>query len=109
MAGTIAPSFAKTVADKYRNEQLMNLTPAQVILKLYDTAIVACKKGDGQMAQNVLTQLIAALNFENNDIALRLFQLYRYCSRCLRDNNHAVAATVLEELRGAWAAAFNLK
>jgi flagellin-specific chaperone FliS len=109
LSGTISREFANTVAGKYRTEQLMNLTPAQVILKLYDTAIIACKKGDTALAQKVLTELIAALNFDNNDLALRLFQLYDYCKRCLRSANHAVAASVLEELRGAWANAFHLQ
>ncbi len=92
----------------YQKEQLLNLSPVEVIRKLYDTEIVACKKHDLRLAQRVLTELISSLNFDNNEIAVQLFQLYDYCKRCLRKGNFEEVELVFEELRSSWVDAFKL-
>lgn len=97
-----------SAAQRYRNEQLMNLTPVEVIRKLYDLAIFGCKKNDTTLAQKALTELISALNFGENDIALKLFQLYDYCKRSIRSGNVGEATRILEELRAGWVEAFHL-
>ncbi len=95
-------------ANAYRREHLLNLTPVQVIKKLYDTAIMACKTNDASLAQRAITQLILGLNFEYEEIAVGLFGLYQYSKECIRKGDTASAAHVLEELRSAWVQAFKL-
>lgn len=92
----------------YRNEQLLNLSPVEVIHKLYGVAIQAIKKNDVHLANRAVNELIAALNFEYQDVALSLYRLYQYAKHCLRKGNHDDAAEVLEELRAAWREAFKL-
>lgn len=92
----------------YQKEQLLNLSSVEVIRKLYDTGIVACKKQDFQLAQRVLTELISSLNFDNNEISVQLFQLYDYCKRSLRKKEFTVVEQVFEELRSSWVDAFKL-
>ncbi|GEM_PF-439764 len=97
-----------SAANSYRREHLVNLTPVQVIKKLYDTAIFACKKKDYDLAQRAITQLILGLNFDYEEMANGLLSLYMYSKECIRKGQIAEATTVLEELRSAWAQAFNL-
>lgn len=95
-------------ANSYRREHLLNLTPVQVIKKLYDTAIFACKKKDFDLAHRTITQLILGLNFDYEEIAGGLLALYMYTKECIRKGNIAEATNVLEELRSAWIQAFKL-
>lgn len=92
----------------YRNEQLLNLSPVEVIHRLYGVAIQAIKKNDVHLANRAINELIAALNFEYQEIALSLYRLYQYAKHCLRQGKHNDATEVLEELRSAWKEAFNL-
>ena len=95
-------------ANAYRREHLLNLTPVQVIKKLYDVAIMACKKNDAHLAQRAITQLMLGLNFEYEEMAVGLYGLYQYAKECIRKGDCAAAAGVLEELRAAWEMAFKL-
>jgi flagellin-specific chaperone FliS len=93
----------------YRREEHLHLTPVEVIDKLYDVAILHCKKKNAPIAHRALNELIVALNFENNDLAVRLFGLYEYCKRSIRNGNYKEPASVLGELRSAWREGFHLK
>jgi flagellar protein FliS len=97
-----------TAAKAYRNEQFLNLTPVQVIDKLYSLAINACKKGDARLARRVINELIAGLNFDYKEMSTGLFRLYQYCKHCIRQEQMDDAVVVLEELRATWAQAFKL-
>jgi len=97
-----------SAANSYRREHLVNLTPVQVIKKLYDTAIFACKKKDYDLAQRAISQLILGLNFDYEEMASGLMSLYMYSKECIRKGEVDEATTVLEELRSAWIQAFNL-
>ncbi|NIV15102.1 MAG: hypothetical protein GWN62_28775 [Aliifodinibius sp.] len=81
-----------------------------MILKLYDYGIVSISKKDLKKANLVLTELIAALNFDynENEEAMGLFKLYRYCQDCLYKNDFEQPLEIFKELRDAWANAFNL-
>jgi flagellin-specific chaperone FliS len=94
--------------DRYQREQLLNLNPVEVIRKLYDIAIVSCKKGDGVMANKAINELIVALNFDYQDMSIGLFRLYDYSKRCVKASKYPDALVVLEELRATWVQAFHL-
>lgn len=99
---------ARSAVATYRNEQLMNLSPVEVIHRLYDVAIQAIRKNDVALAHRAINELIAALNFEYQDVALSLYRLYQYAKYCLRHGRNDDASEVLLELRSAWAEAFKL-
>ncbi len=96
-------------ATVYQREDLMNLSGVEVIKRLYDVAILACKKDDMNLAHRAINELIVGLDFQYEDIAVRLFQLYQYSKDCLRAGKKEEAINTLEELRSAWAQAFQLK
>lgn len=95
-------------ASVYRKEHLLNLSPVEVIKKLYDTAILGCKKNDTVLAQKAVTELIVGLNFEYEDISVGLYRLYQYAKECMRKGDLNEAANVLQELRATWVEAFHL-
>ncbi len=102
------PPVQTRAANRYRNEDSINLTPVQVIGRLYDVAILAIKKDDQDLARRAINELISALNFEYQEVSLGLFKLYDYCKNCLRTGKKDEALSILTELRGAWGEAFHL-
>jgi flagellar secretion chaperone FliS len=96
------------VSDYLRNE-VMSLSPTEIILRIYDFAIINLKKGEGQKAMRAITELIVSLNFEYKDISLGFFRLYLYCRDQIIHGNLNNALVIMEGLRESWAEAFNLK
>ena len=99
---------AHQAAQTYRREHLLNLSPVEVIYKLYDIAVISCKRDDLVLAQRALNELIVGLNFEAGEVAINLYHLYDYCKRAIRQGRVDEAITMLEELRATWAEAFKL-
>ena len=93
----------------YRKEEYSNLSPVQVIYKLYDVAIRACKKEDRDLSRKAINELIVGLNFEYEEIAMNLYRLYDYSKRSIQKGKWNQAIEVLEELKGAWGQAFKLQ
>jgi flagellin-specific chaperone FliS len=102
-------SPARNAVAAYRKEEYSNLSPVQVIYKLYEVAIRACKKDDRELSRKAINELIVSLNFEYEDMALALYRLYDYSKRCIHQGKTTEAVEVLEELRSAWGQAFRLK
>jgi flagellin-specific chaperone FliS len=95
-------------AQSYRSQQFLNLTPVEVIKKLYDVAIVACKKGDKDKAKKTINYLISGLNYDYQNISVPLYRLYQYAKYCMREGKNEEAARVLSDLRNVWTQAFHL-
>jgi flagellar secretion chaperone FliS len=96
-------------AQNYHTNQIMSMTPTQLILKVYDIAIVSIKRADIVRANKAILELINSLNFDYNDIASGLLRLYQFCQKSLREKKYDDAVQVLTDLRATWASAFNLK
>ncbi len=108
---TYATAYSKkgnTGIDQYLYQQIMNMSPEQLILKIYDITIISIKKGDKQRATRAITELIGSLNFDYQEMALGLFRLYRYAQEKIRKGEKSEPLMIMEELRNAWATAFNL-
>jgi flagellin-specific chaperone FliS len=87
---------------EYRTQQVLGASPMQLVLMLYEMAIVGCEARDAQRARGALTELIGALNFEPGDVAVSLFRLYEYCLWEIRRDRFDAAARVLRDLKRAW-------
>ncbi len=98
----------KNAFEGYKNNEIMSLSPVQVILKLYDYIIVHSKRRDLEKVNAGLAQLIAALNFDYKEVALGFFRLYRYCQDRARKGDFEEVSKVITELRASWAQAFKL-
>jgi flagellin-specific chaperone FliS len=82
--------------------QLLEVSPTQLILLLYEVALAACEGEDGELATRTLLELIGALNFEASEIALNLLRLYDYALRMVDQGDFKEAAVILRGLKDAW-------
>lgn len=91
--------------DKYYLErQLEGMTPVELLLKLYDVAIVSCVQQDSDRLSRALVELIAALNFEQREAAAGLLRLYNYCLHQAKARRFDLVRPILCELRDSWSA-----
>ncbi len=92
----------------YLKNEVMGLSSTEIILKIYDFAIINLKKREHQKAMRAITELIVSLNFDYKEFSLGLYKLYQYCRDQIVHGNYDNALVILEGLRESWAKAFDL-
>lgn len=90
----------------YQQQAIMNATPLQLIVKLYDLVLQSTYRKDKQRIIDVLSTLIESLNFDHEP-ADELFELYKYCQDLARKDEFEEIRDILEPLRDAWETAAN--
>ena len=91
----------------YHKNEIMNMSPAQLVLKVYDIAIIGCKLKNSRKVSKALVELISALDFEKGDMAVGLFRLYQYCLDVIKKDEFDEALKILSELRSTWLKVIN--
>jgi flagellar protein FliS len=94
----------------YIVNQISLASPQQLIMKVYDFAILHCQKSDMIKTNEALQVLINALSFENDaakEISFGLLRLYQYCQEQMRRNNNQIVLKILTELRDTWQESMN--
>ena len=91
----------------YRKQQVSGARPEQLMLELYDYGVAGCLKEDSRLVSAVLVELIAALNFDHEEIATGFFRLYDYCLRQVKRGQFEMPLKILRELRETWAVALS--
>ena len=86
----------------YLKQKIMSASPEQLVWYIYDAGIVACKKKDTTKAGQAIRELINALNFDYKEMAVPLFDLYKYCLNNVNSDKFEDAQEILEGLRDAW-------
>ncbi len=94
---------------QYVEQEVLSWSKEKVILKMYDLFIVSAKKQDISKMNRVLAELMAALNFEFEDTATRLYRLYEYVQRLVFQKRFQDAINIIQELRNAWNQAFEIE
>ena len=84
----------------------MNASPLQLVVKLYDLAIQASYRQEGEKVRAILGELTDGLNFDYEP-APQLFDLYRYCQELARKEQFEEFREIMEPLRDAWEEASN--
>jgi flagellin-specific chaperone FliS len=92
----------------YQAAQVQSLSPVEIMLQLYDFAIAGCVAGDSRKASAALVELIAALNFDYEEIATGLYRLFEYALREVKAQHFESAQRILSELRSTWQQALGL-
>ena len=87
---------------QYQEQQILSASPMQLVLMIYDHAIVGCETRDAERASRALTELIGCLNFDAGEIAVSLFRLYEYCLWEIRRKHFGDAGGILRGLKKAW-------
>ena len=86
----------------YLVQQVKTASPEKLILMLYEIGMKSCKAQDNRKAVSVLTELIAALNFDHNDIAMSFFELYRFALDEVHNHHYDNAYMVFEGMHDMW-------
>ncbi len=110
-------------SNHYKQMQIKTANQGKLIVMLYDAAIKAIKTAIDEIpnknlyevhtniikAQDIISELMLALDFEAGDIAKRLWSLYTYMNKKLVEGNIKKKVeplnevmTYLNELRDAW-------
>jgi len=90
----------------YVAQQTQGMTQQQMLLQLYDFAVAGCVAHDARKATAAIVELIAALNFDYEEIATGLYRLYEYALTEVRAKRFDEARKILAGLRDAWQQAF---
>lgn len=98
----VKPNIRK---NPYLLQQIRGASPEKLILMLYDVGLKSCRARDKRVASKVFVELISALNFDYNDVALKYFDIYRFALDGVHTGKFENAIMVLEGLRDVWEAA----
>ncbi|MFO7446337.1 MAG: flagellar protein FliS [Ignavibacteriaceae bacterium] len=91
--------------NQYLIKELMEATPQQLIIRIYDVAVVSCQKKEFIRTNNAIQILINALRFEGEEVkevSTGLLRLYLFCQDQTRKGNFEIAQKILSELRETW-------
>ena len=96
----------------YIANQILNATPEQLFIKVYDFAVVHSEKKDMVKTNNAIQELINFLQFDDEsykDLAFNLLRLYQFCQEQTRRGNFEIVTRILSELRTSWSTVINNK
>lgn len=102
MQGQTKPTPAKMMMNPYLRQQIQTASPEKCIQILYDIGIKSCQTEDRNMAANAVIELMNALNFDYENVAMSYYRLYRYALDQIHRNNFKDATLVLREMREMW-------
>ena len=86
----------------YLKNQIYSMSPMQLLMKVYDVAILGCKTKDSEKVGKALVELIAGLKFEYEEISVGLFRLYQYCLDETKKGRFDIPLEILLSLRETW-------
>jgi len=94
----------------YFVKEILEASPQQLLIKIYDFAIVNCQKHDLYRTNSALQQLINALRYDREDVkevSIGLLKLYQFCQNEMRNKNYNTVLEILTQLRNSWIEAFS--
>ncbi len=102
MTGSLPRQEKRKTVNPYLVQQINTASPEKLILMLYDFGVKSCRNRDREAAAKTLTELIAALNFDYREMAVPLFELYRFALDQVHQHQFEQPLFILSELREAW-------
>ena len=102
----------KNKINPYLTNQVLNASPEQLFIKVFDLAVVQSEKRDMIKTNNAIQELIGFLRFDDEnykDLAINLIKLYQFCQDQARKSNFEIVTTILTELRDSWLKAIENK
>lgn len=98
-------TLQKNKLNPYLTNQILNASPAQLLIKVFDFAVINSEKKDLIKTSNAIQELIGFLKFDDDaykELSLNLLSLYQFCQDQARKNNFQVVTKILVELRESW-------
>jgi len=102
----------KNKLNPYLSNQILNASPEQLLIKIFDFAVVHSEKKDMIKTNTAVQELIGLLRFDDDtykDLSINLIRLYQYCQEEARKNNFDLVTKILTELRDSWLQAIQNK
>jgi flagellar secretion chaperone FliS len=96
--------------NQYVTNEILSASPEQLIMKVFDFAIVNCQKHNMLKTNEALQVLINALNFDHpeaKEISVGFFKIYHYCQEQMRKKNYDVVYKTLTSLKKTWETALS--
>lgn len=100
-----ATAWSNRRVNQYISNDVLNASPEQIIMKIYDFAILNCQKQNMIKTNEALQVLINALNFEHPDakiISIGLYRIYTFLQDQMRKQNYDLVYKTLTELKQTW-------
>jgi len=97
--------------NSYLVKEIMEASPQQLLIKVYDFAVVNCQRHNIEKTNKAIQELINALRFDGDDvreISIGLLKLYQFCQEEMRNRNFEIVQKILIDLRESWRNAFNM-
>ena len=104
-------SHAQQRINQYLVKEIMDASPQQLLIKIYDFAILNCQRRNMVKTNNAIQELINSLNFTDDsarEISIGLLRLYQFCQEQMRKKEYEIVYKILTELRDTWRNAFNM-
>ena len=93
----------------YLVQKVLTASPEQLVVYIFDAAIIACGREDKMKASQAVQALINSLNFDSDrNIAVKFFQIYHYILNKINTENFDEARKLLDELRKTWSEAMKV-
>ncbi|MCK4577868.1 MAG: flagellar protein FliS [Candidatus Marinimicrobia bacterium] len=86
----------------------MSASAEQLISYIYDAILNGCRTQNQEKVLSGLTELIKALNFDQKEIAVPMYQLYQFCLERARKKEYEIVEEIIGEFKAAWSEAMNV-
>jgi len=99
------PESYNNRANAYVVNDILNATPQQLLIKVYDFAIGQCKRKNIEKTNKALMILMDSLKYDTeavSEISIGLRKLYEFCQDQMRKSNYDVVLQILTDLRETW-------
>ena len=92
----------------YLVQKIMSASPEQLISYVYDAGIKACTIKSGSDALRAVQVLINALDFDQKEMSVTFYNVYRYVNYTISQGDFAEAKKNLEDLKSTWTKAMKV-
>lgn len=92
-------------ANPYLVNEIRESSQEKLLVKLYDFAIMSCRREDIEKTNKALDELIFGLRFDEEElekISTGLYQLYDFCKDQMRKRKYKIVEKILTELKQTW-------
>ncbi len=93
----------------YLVQKVMTASPEQLVLYVFDAALLACSRNDKIKAVEAIQVLISSLRFDYQDIATNFYNTYSGIINLVNRAEFDLAKTMISDIKGTWERAMNVR
>jgi len=93
----------------YLVQKVMTASPEQLVLYVFDAAIIACSRNDKGKTIQAMQVLIPALKFDYHEIASNFYNSYRGIINLVSRGEFDLAKNLIADVKKTWASAMKVE